>query len=267
MHPGANQDNSTNLVPVSVPGAAPIMAIQQDGKEWASVTHICRNLGVDPRSQRRKLHAKPWAVGVMMTLTAADGKNYETYLVDRRTLTMWLATIDAGRVAPEHREALEAYQSEAADALDAYFHKGGAINHRATTEQRQAISEHLNVLEQMELARMAQGIIHADHLEAKARIILARGMGETPELDPATRPLYAQTYLEEIGMTQAEAKKIRSAFGRVLSTEYQRLHGRKPVKVDQEVNGAVRKVNGYTEADRPLMDEVWSRVFADEQVA
>lgn len=267
MHLGANQDNSTNLVPVSVPGAAPIMAVQQDGKEWASPRHICDTLGIAWQSRHRKLTKKRWAVVTKMMTTAADGKIYETTMIDQRTLTMWLATIDAGRVAPEHREALEAYQDEAADALNAYFHAGGAINPRATTEQRQAISEHLNVLEQMELARMAQGIIHADHLEAKARIILARGMGEAPELDPATRPLYAQTYLEEIGMTQAEAKKIRSAFGRVLSTEYQRLYGRKPVKVDQEVNGAVRKVNGYTEADRPLMDEVWSRVFADEQAA
>lgn len=257
----------SSLIPVTVPGAAPIMAVQQDGKEWASPRHICDTLGINWRSQHRKLNAKPWAVMVTMTMTAADGKNYDTSVIDRRTLTMWLATIDAGRVAPEHREMLEAYQEEAADALDAYFHAGGAINPRATTEQRKALSEHLTLMDQMELARMALGIIHADHLEAKARIILARGMGETPELDPATRPLYAQTYLEEIGMTQAEAKKIRSAFGRVLSTEYQRLHGRKPVKVDQEVNGAVRKVNGYTEADRPLMDEVWSRVFADEQAA
>ena len=27
---------STNLIPIAVPGASPIMAAQQDGKEWAT---------------------------------------------------------------------------------------------------------------------------------------------------------------------------------------------------------------------------------------
>ena len=260
MSLGANTQNPTNLVPVSVPGAAPIMAVQQDGKEWASPKHVCDALGIDWKSQHRKLNTKKWAVMVTMTMTAADGKHYDTSVIDRRTLTMWLATIDAGRVAPEHREALEAYQAEAADALDKYFHDGGAINPRADEHQLNALLRQSQM--QMELCQAAKGLIHEDHLEAKARIVLARGLGEAPELNPMTRPLYAHTYLAEKGLSDRQRKAKAGVFGKRLKKAYTDRNGREPEKYPLNLsNGQVRNVNGYTEADRPLMDEVWANYF------
>lgn len=192
---------NNQLVTIPVPGTSnPIMAVQNDGTEWVSAKHVCDALGIDWKSQHRKLDSKPWSVMVMMTTTAADGKNYQTSMVDRRTLTMWLATIDTNRVNEAARPTLEAYQLEAANALDAYFHKGGAINPRATEHQQKAMMFELR--SQMELAQAAKGLIHDAFLEAKARIILARGMGETPELDPTTRPLYVQQFLKEKGLSK-----------------------------------------------------------------
>lgn len=248
------------LIPVSVPGAAPIMAIQQDGTEWASPRHICDALGIAWQAQHRKLSTKKWATVTMMMTVAADGKNRETAMVDRRTLTMWLATIDAGRVAPEHREALEAYQSEAADALDAYFHQGGAINPRADEHQAAAIVRRAQM--QMELAQAARGLIHNDHLEAKARIILAQGMGEHPELDPATKPLYAQTFLKEKNLSKKRMQAVAGTFGKRLKKAYTAKTGREPQRYPLNLsNGQIRDVNAYTEADRPLMEEIWSTYF------
>lgn len=260
MSLGANQSQNTNLVPVSVPGAAPIMAVQQDGTAWASARHVCDALGIDWKSQHRKLGAKSWATVVMMTTVAADGKQREVYMVDRRTLTMWLATIDAGRVASEHREALEAYQSEAADALDKYFHEGGAINPRADEHQLNALLRQSQM--QMELCQAAKGLIHSDHLEAKARIVLARGLGEAPELDPLTRPLYAHSYLEEKGLSARQRKAKAGVFGKRMKKAWAERHGRDPQKYALDMqNGQIRDVNAYTEADRPLMDQVWSEYF------
>jgi hypothetical protein len=264
MSLGANAQNHTNLVPVSVPGAAPIMAVQQDGTEWASVTHICKSLGIDPKSQRRKLHAKSWATEVMMTLVADDGKEREMHLVDRRTLTMWLATIDAGRVAPEHREALEAYQAEAADALDKYFHDGGAINPRADEHQLNALLRQSQM--QMELCQAAKGLIREEHLEAKARIVLARGLGEAPELDPMTRPLYAQEYLAEKNLSSKMMRSVAGTFGKRLKKAWTERHGYEPEKYDLTIgNGQIKRVNAYTESDRPLMDEVWTNYFEEKR--
>ena len=163
---------SNQLVTIPVPGTSnPIMAVQHDGTEWAAARHICDSLGISWGTQSRKLKDKAWATVFNLNTVGADGKRREMSMVDRRTLTMWLATIDTNRVNEAARPTLEAYQLEAANALDAYFHKGGAINPRAEEHQLNALMRQSQM--QMELCQAAKGLIHPDHLEAKARIVLA----------------------------------------------------------------------------------------------
>lgn len=249
------------LVTIPVPGtSSPIMAVQHDGTEWASITHVCDALGIDSKSQRRKIQGKSWACGVMMTLQVA-GQNREVFMVDRRTLTMWLATIDTNRVNEAARPTLEAYQLEAANALDSYFHQGGAINPRAEEHQLNALMRQSQM--QMELCQAAKGLIHPDHLEAKARIVLARGLGEAPELDPKTRPLYTADFLKSKNLSTKKMKSVAPMFGKRMKALYTLEKGREPEKYDLTLpNGQVRQVNGYTEADRPLMQRVWDQYYA-----
>lgn len=251
---------SNQLVTIPVPGASsPIMAVQHDGTEWASITHVCDALGIDSKSQRRKIQGKSWACGVMMTLQVA-GQNREVFMVDRRTLTMWLATIDTNRVSEAARPTLEAYQLEAANALDSYFHKGGAINPRAEEHQLNALMRQSQM--QMELCQAAKGLIHPDHLEAKARIVLARGLGEAPELDPKTRPLYTADFLKSKNLSNKKMKSVAPMFGKRMKALYTLEKGQEPQKYDLTLpNGQVRQVNGYTEADRPLMQRVWDQYY------
>lgn len=249
------------LATIPVPGTSnPIMAVQKDGTEWASITHVCDALGIDSKSQRRKIQGKSWACGVMMTLQVA-GQNREVFMVDRRTLTMWLATIDTNRVSEAARPTLEAYQLEAANALDSYFHKGGAINPRAEEHQLNALMRQSQM--QMELCQAAKGLIHPDHLEAKARIVLARGLGEAPELDPKTRPLYTADFLKSKNLSTKKMKSVAPMFGKRMKALYTLEKGKEPEKYDLTLpNGQVRQVNGYTEADRPLMQRVWDQYYA-----
>ena len=250
------------LVTIPVPGTSnPIMAVQHDGTEWAAVRPICDALGIDSKSQRAKLHGKNWATGVIITSVGADGKQREMFMVDRRTLTMWLATIDTNRVSEAARPTLEAYQLEAANALDAYFHKGGAINPRAEEHQLNALMRQSQM--QMELCQAAKGLIHPDHLEAKARIVLARGLGEAPELDPKTRPLYTADFLKSKNLSTKKMKSVAPMFGKRMKALYTLEKGREPQKYDLTLpNGQVRQVNGYTEADRELMQRVWDQYYA-----
>jgi len=249
------------LVTIPVPGTSkPIKAVQHDGTEWASITHVCDALGIDSKSQRRKIQGKSWACGVMMTLQVA-GQNREVFMVDRRTLTMWLATIDTNRVSEAARPTLEAYQLEAANALDSYFHKGGAINPRAEEHQLNALMRQSQM--QMELCQAAKGLIHPDHLEAKARIVLARGLGEAPELNPKTRPLYTADLLKSKNLSNKKMKSVAPMFGKRMKALYTLERGREPEKYDLTLsNGQVRQVNGYTEADRELMQRVWDQYYA-----
>lgn len=252
---------NNKLVTIPVSGtSAPIMAVQHDGTEWAAVRPICDALGIDSKSQRAKLHGKNWATGVIITSVGADGKSREMFMVDRRTLTMWLATIDTNRVSEAARPTLEAYQLEAANALDSYFHNGGAINPRAEEHQLNALMRQSQM--QMELCQAAKGLIHPDHLEAKARIVLARGLGEVPELNPETRPLYTADFLKSKNLSNKKMKSVAPMFGKRMKALYTLEKGREPEKYDLTLsNGQVRQVNGYTEADREMMQRVWDQYY------
>ena len=249
------------LVTIPVPGTNnPIMAVQKDGTEWAAARHICNALGIDWSGQAAKLKNKNWATVENISTVGADGKNRDMAMVDRRTLTMWLATIDTNRVSEAARPTLEAYQLEAANALDSYFHNGGAINPRAEEHQINALMRQSQM--QMELCQAAKGLIHPDHLEAKARIVLARGLGEVPELNPETRPLYTADFLKSKNLSAKKMKSVAPMFGKRMKALYTLEKGREPGKYDLTLpNGQVRQVNGYTEADRELMQQVWDEYY------
>lgn len=167
-----NEHQSKGNLNIPIPRAAEsVLTIHNDGKEWVSVTHICQALGLDPKSQRRKLQNRSWTTAVMMTLQVGNQKR-RLYMVDGATLLMWLANIPTSRVKPEAKESLEAYQEEVAEVLDAYFYKGRAINPRASEEQLDNLSDANSVYQQqLELLTMAEGLVDPSYLEAKTRAV------------------------------------------------------------------------------------------------
>lgn len=250
-----------NLVPIPVPGTdRQIMATVIDGKPMVSLRHACDAIGIAFDAQRVKLNGKSWAAVTMIVIPSAGGPQ-QTAVVDRRTFTMWLATIDANRVSEEARPIIEAFQAEAADALDAYFHEGGAINPSATEDQLERLTRQAQA--QASVIQALKGIVDPKHLEAKARIVLARALGEKPELDPQSIPLYVSDYLKSKGLPSDLIQAKASGFGKRLKGLFIAEHGDAPGKAYQELpNGTTREVYAYTEADRPLFDEVWSKHYA-----
>lgn len=242
-----------------------ITAMSDEGKPLVSLRHMCESIGLDVESQRKKLAGKSWARAVLSTATGSDGKSYKMHMIDRRTMTMWLATIEPSRVKPEARPMLEAFQNEAADALDAYFHEGGAINLNATDEQLANIDAQISQLRgQAEIVNLLRGVVASDHLDNAGRIILARAMGEKPFIEPENRALTVAAFLKEKNLTQKEARSIRSMFGRYLAGAYQARHGKAPESAPEIVNGRDIDVNHYIERDRHLFDEVWNRHYAEK---
>lgn len=222
---------------------------------------VCEAMGLDFNGQRQRLKRKSWAVVCMTPTTGTDGKTYEMVTIDRKTFTMWLATIDADRLKNENtREMVELFQSEAADALDKFFHEGGAINPRASEHQVNALIRQAQM--QMELCQAAKGLIHEDHLEARARVVLARGLGEAPELDAERRPLYTSDFLKEKDLSRKRMQQVAGMFGKRVKREFIVRHGVEPKQYPMNLqNGQVRNVNAYTEADRDLLEQVWADYF------
>lgn len=79
-----------------------VQTVEVDGKPHVVFRPLVESLGMDFKSQHRRLSGKSWACMVKMTVQVG-GQGREVTLIDLRTLTMWLATIDANRVA-EHAE-------------------------------------------------------------------------------------------------------------------------------------------------------------------
>lgn len=225
---------------------------------YVALRPVCDSLGLDFSGQLQRLQHQSWAtVGVTPTV-AADGKTREMTVIDRRTFTMWLATIDTSRVKNERtRELVRIYQCEAADALDQYFHEGIAVNPRA-------VGAPYDVETQARVLDILKNVISKDYLEAKARIVAARVMGDTPEIEAGAHPLYVQDYLREKGATRDEVTRFASAFGRYVRTAYVAERGVEPGKrFDETPSGQVRETYAYTETDRPIFDRAWSKSYAD----
>lgn len=120
--------HSTALSTIPVPGTdAPIMAALIDNRPMVALRPMCEALGIDADSQLQKLKTRSWATTALSPVVAADGRTRDMVMIDRRTMTMWLATLNENRVRTEVRPVLVALQAEAADALDAYFTAGVAV--------------------------------------------------------------------------------------------------------------------------------------------
>lgn len=255
---------NTDLVRIPVPGASrDVMATVIDGKPVVSLRHACEAIGLAFDAQRVKLNAKSWATVTMIVTVGADGKSREMAMIDRRTFTMWLATIDTSRVSADARPILEAFQSEAADALDAYFNEGGAVNPRASEDQLDALIRRTRA--QAGVLQALKGLIDPKHLELKARLLAARALGEEPDIDELDRPLLVQDYLASKGLNYTLIKAKESGFGKRLRHLYIAEYDAEPGKRLQDFgSGVIRECNTYTERHRRLFDQVWNRLYASK---
>lgn len=258
----SGQNATGQLVQIPVPGTdATIAATEIDGRPMVALRPMCDAIGISFDAQYRKLKTRSWATVASTAMVAADGKVRDMVMIDRRTMTMWLATLDEKRVNDAARPIVVAFQAEAADALDAYFHDGGAINPSATEDQLDRLARQAHA--QAAVIQALKGIVDPKHLEAKGRIVLARALGEEPEIAPADVPLYVSDYLKSKGLASDMVAAKASGFGKRLKGLYISERGDEPKKAYQNLpNGTVRQVFAYTEADRPLFDQVWNRHYA-----
>lgn len=236
------------------------------GGEYVALKPMCDALGIDVWTQTRKLNEKSWATTSKMTVVASDGKTREMTALHKDAVPMWLATLSENKVKPEARPVLITYQKEAAKALNDYFTTGSATRFNAQVKEievaqfkEQALQ--LSCQSQLNALQAAKGLVHPDHLEAKARIVLARSLHEAPELDPARAPLYTTDFLKEKNLSRSQMKRA-GQFGKEVKKAYISEHGTEPSKSPMTMsNGQVRQVLAYTEADRALFERVFAQYF------
>jgi hypothetical protein len=95
---------------------------QQEAR--VSITSLAQNMGLDGKSQRRKVLAHPvlskHLIRVMMTRIGGSGES-EHLTIPVRFIPTWLNTIMPSRLRPELRARIMLYQEEAADVLAQHF--------------------------------------------------------------------------------------------------------------------------------------------------
>jgi hypothetical protein len=232
-----------------------VLTTEVDGRPHVVLKPALESIGLDYWGQIERLRRRSWATTRMTQVVASDGKARDMLVADVRTFLMLLATVDENRVAADVRPKLVMYQAEVADAIEAYWTKGGAINPRATGDQLAGIADLAQ--RQAAVLNALAGIVDPAWLESKARHLAARALGEDPADDPARRPLTVGEYLEDRGVPSGVARKAAPRFGKRLKAAYVEIHGQQPGTGPRYVDGALRDVAVYTEADRNLFDIVF----------
>lgn len=158
---------------------------------------------------------------------------------------------------PEVRAAVERFQTWVYhDVLPQIRTRGGYINPNATAAQLDNLAAQAKVLSAL------RGIVDSGWLDAKGRIVAARALGETPELNPDTKPLTVSTYLEGKGLTRSEFGSTVGPFGKRLKGLYVAEYGENPHEIEDVVGRHTVNVAQYQEQHRPLFDRVWTDYYA-----
>lgn len=171
-----------------------VLTTEVDGKPNVILKPVFEAIGLDADRQIKKIQRQPWATTSVTAVVAADGKVREMATADVRTFLMALATIPASRVNEAARPLLIAYQSEVADAIEAYWTKGGAINARATDEQIEQVQETLSEIAQRRLA---------ERMDYKA---ILNSLKRGGAVDDEYRHVQNSLYMLLFGMTAAQIR-------------------------------------------------------------
>jgi hypothetical protein len=200
-------------------------------------------------------------------MTARDSAGRQQRMVGLHAdcIPMWLATIGVNKVAEHVRPVLITYQREASKALRDYFYWDvaiqphvrvpGTINPSAADGRLERIAREAHA--QAEVLRALEGIVDAKHLEAEGRKVLVRALGEISGIDPEKTPLRVGDYLVQRGIDAEIALMLEPAFDEWLVTLP--TGSRRRRSVARRGIGSERRA--YTEADRPLFDLVWERLY------
>lgn len=235
----------TTLTPFHY-GDEQVRTYEEDGEIWFIATDVARVLGYrDAEKMTRNLEEDE--VGTHIVGTRAGSRSVSTISLAGLFHVLNTARVEAVRPFKRwvNHEVLPSIYRTGSYSLP------GAAPTATTSFEIQA-----RVLD------ILKNVIAKDYLEAKAKIVLARAMGDTPEIEASARPLYIQDYLREKGATRDEVKRCSSSFGKYVREDYVAERGVEPGKrLDETPSGQVREVYAYTEADRPIFDRAWGRSY------
>ncbi len=117
-----------NIATIEFYGQA-ISTFKKDDVEYVAMRQIVEGIGLDWKSQQRKLsdNKGKFSCG-HMTTTGSDGKSYKMLCIPLKKLNGYLFSINPDKVKPEIKSKVVLYQEECFTALHDYFNFGYSLN-------------------------------------------------------------------------------------------------------------------------------------------
>ncbi|MGR5389263.1 phage antirepressor N-terminal domain-containing protein [Vibrio crassostreae] len=113
---------NTNQVIVPFHGSN-LFIIDHNNEPYAPMKPIVEGMGLDWRTQARKLRSNPERWGVVMMTTPSTDQNNEVTCIPLRKLFGWLQTLQPNRIREEIRDKVIQYQNECDDVLWRYWNQ------------------------------------------------------------------------------------------------------------------------------------------------
>ncbi|GAA2990227.1 hypothetical protein GCM10017559_07800 [Streptosporangium longisporum] len=207
---------------------------------------VRRNRAELERNGLRVIKGEEYREFATVTLKIANSKARSTTLFSRRTILNVGQLLVESPVAKSVRSYLLDVEELAPPEI------------RTEALERAALSR-----AQVLMLKAADGFLDRGWLVAKTKLVVARGLGEEPEIDPAEAPLYVPDFLKSKGLRKSEIASVQSTFGRRAAALHEAEHGFKPGKRQAEVSGgSIRNTLAWTQRHVPLFEEVWDRWYA-----
>ncbi|NEA21558.1 hypothetical protein [Actinomadura bangladeshensis] len=116
---------------------------------------------------------------------------------------------------------------------------------------------------QITLLKAADGLLDPAWLKAKAKVVIARGLGETPDINPLDVPLYVPNYLQDKGLNKKQVESEQSWFGRRVVKCCQEDGVEPPdLRPSETAGGQIRETRAWTKRHLPYFEAVWDRWYA-----
>jgi len=121
---------------------------------------------------------------------------------------------------------------------------------------------------QVQMLDAARNLVDPGWLASKTKVVIARGLGEEPEINPLDVPLYVPDFLKSKGLSKREIESVQSWFGRRVVTCCEEDGVEPPAKRPNEMpNGQIRETRAWTKRHLPYFEQAWDRWYADKYPA
>jgi hypothetical protein len=209
-----------------------IFIVEHNGEPYVPVRPLCENMGLDWKTQYRKLMEKKerFSVVMMTTQLPGDQQRREVVCIHLKKVAAWLNSIEPNKVAPHLKDKVETYQIECDEVLWNYWTKGVGLPDRDLANKLVVgTSEYIKL--QAELIAFQQEKIAK--LELKSKYGLPVSAKEAEEIREAVSG----------GMSVARAAK---KFGRAQSTIKAHTMAE---RAEKRAGDAERQLNLFTPKD------------------